>query len=165
MPSIDDIYSSNRLSAENIVGRDHVLTITQAIVENCARQGEPADNKVVLYFSETEKTCPLNVTNSNTIGDLHGKDYTMWGGKQITLYQTMTEYNKKMVPCIRIRTAMELGGAPAGIANVAFGTPLDSIPVPVQGAAGTVPAPVDDPFRPILAGEPHNPSPADHIPI
>ena len=138
MPNVDDVYSSNRLKAEHVQGRDYRLTITDAPVENCARRGERDDNKIVLYFHQTEKTMPLNVINKNTVKELYGNISEEWVGKQITLFQTMTEYDGKRVQCIRIRTAAELAMTPQ--AAVAPPAPAQ----PAQQPEGMPPIEEDD---------------------
>jgi len=58
---------------------------------------------VVVGFRGTDKELVLNVTNYNTLCDLLGGDNEDgWVGHKINLWKTRTDYQGKMVDCIRI---------------------------------------------------------------
>lgn len=98
--NISDIYTtnSNFLKHADLKGQKVSITIKSAEV------GEVGDKKqVVLGFKESDKVLGLNKTNANMIAFLTGtEDYTNWIGTRITIKPSMTEYQGKPTPCIRV---------------------------------------------------------------
>lgn len=97
----NDIFSSKYLNASDLRGRDVTVTIERVEVEKMPNSGE---KKPALYFRGKDKGLLVNKTNFNTIAGVLGADDTDdWEGKQITLYPTETDFQGKMVDCIRVR--------------------------------------------------------------
>lgn len=97
----NDIFSSKYLNASDLRGRDVTVTIDRVEVEKMPNSGE---KKPALYFRGKDKGLLVNKTNFNTIAEVLGADDTDdWEGKQITLYPTETDFQGKMVDCIRVR--------------------------------------------------------------
>lgn len=95
-----DVFSSKYLSAADLRGRDVAVTIDRVEVDKMPS----GEKKPALYFRGKDKALLLNKTNFNTIADVVGADDTDdWEGKQITLYPTETDFQGKMVDCIRVR--------------------------------------------------------------
>lgn len=100
MANVDEIYQSDSkwLAAPDLKGREIKLTIDYAKVE------EVGDNhKLVTYFKGKEKGLALNKTNARMIADSYGRDSDDWPGKEIVLYPTKTEFQGRLVDCIRVR--------------------------------------------------------------
>lgn len=96
-----DIFSSKYLNAADLRGRDVTVTIDRVEVEKMPNSGE---KKPALYFRGKDKGLLVNKTNFNTIAEVLGaEDTDDWEGKQITLYPTETDFQGKMVDCIRVR--------------------------------------------------------------
>ena len=133
MASISQTYKSKDvLKVEDLQGREYPLTIS------ATRLREFDDgNKVELAFSETEKTFVCNITNANTIADLHGDDTDHWVGRQITVFPTDTDFNGRRVPCIRIRPRVQQLQQQTQMANA-----------PIQQPAQQQVANSDHPFAP-----------------
>ena len=81
---------------------------TRGIIAGCtsedvAGNGNAADFKPVLAFSNLERGIVLNKTNAGTIKAAYGKDTDEWVGKEVILFQMSTPFNGSDVPCIRMR--------------------------------------------------------------
>ena len=61
------------------------------------------EEKPVLYFIGKTKGLVLNKTNANAIADVHGFDTDNWHNKLITIFPTQTDFQGKIVPCIRVK--------------------------------------------------------------
>ena len=66
-------------------------------------QGNDAEEKPILYFSGMNQGLVLNVTNAETLADIHGDDSDNWPGKAITLFRTKVRFGKDRVDAIRVR--------------------------------------------------------------
>ncbi len=80
-----------------------VVTIKSAPYENLKTPDGKAQGKTVLYFHETSKALPLNLTNWDSVAEIAGEDTDDWSGKQIELYGDETQVGAATKPCIRIR--------------------------------------------------------------
>ena len=99
--TIDDVYSGSTIAAADLRGKNVIVTITGA----SKREFDGAQGKVmkiVLTLKETEKEFVVNKTNANRIAESHGRRYPAWVGKKITLTPDRTEYQGKIVDCIRV---------------------------------------------------------------
>ena len=104
MPSIDDIYSGNSLKADDIKGREPSAKIKSVTPRDFTDRDGKVKKKLVIAFEGTEKTLVCNKVNGNRIGAIHGKDYSQWIGKVITLMvDPFVEYGGKIVPAIRVK--------------------------------------------------------------
>lgn len=138
MPSIDDVYKSHsdKLKAEELGTRMYTLTIRSVEFVEFS----DTDKKLVLSFTETEKTLPLNVTNARSIAGFLGNDYGMWSGRQIMLFSTPVDFQGRQVLGIRIRAPQDAPiQAPAqvqqplnGGANPFAGQPMTEATPPAQ---------------------------------
>jgi hypothetical protein len=64
-------------------------------------------SKIVLSFQEETRQFVVNLTNSNVISEMYGRDPDKWIGKTITLTAGKTEFGGKLVDCIKVKGAME----------------------------------------------------------
>lgn len=104
MPSIDEVYAGKSLKALDLEGNDVTLTIRSADAKDFDDGA-----KITIEFAETEKTFICNKTNATRIASLHGKDYSTWHGKQITLYPDMVDFKGEQVEAIRVRITKKSG--------------------------------------------------------
>lgn len=65
--------------------------------------GDAKDSKPVLYFTGKKKGMVLNKTNANRIAEKYGEEVSAWMGKTITLYASETDFQGKVVPCVRVK--------------------------------------------------------------
>jgi hypothetical protein len=94
-------YPSKWLKAEDLNGQD--LTVHIKAIDST--EFDDGNTQRVLYFADAKiKPLGLNVTNWETISDLHGEDDDDWIGCAVTLYPTKTKNQQgQRVACIRVR--------------------------------------------------------------
>jgi hypothetical protein len=96
--SIDDVYQGKTLKASDLKNRSVKLIIADVELKNFDDGA-----KIILSFHKTDKQFVCNKTNANRIAEWHGKHPDNWKGKEITLYPDRTEYQGKLVDCIRVQ--------------------------------------------------------------
>jgi len=93
-----DAFPSSYLKAADL-GHSRVLVTIQKVVIEAIGD----DHKPVVYFVGKEKGLVLNKTNAQSIAEIAGTyDSDEWGGVQIRLFATKTDYAGKRVDCIRV---------------------------------------------------------------
>lgn len=97
---INQCFPSNWLEAADFPD-EQVLTIEEVTLEEV---GDEKEERPVAWFKGVDKGLILNKTNAGTIADMYGTETDDWAGQKVTLYATETQFGKKMVPCVRIRT-------------------------------------------------------------
>ena len=104
MALVDEVYQSDSkwLSAPDLKGKEIKVTIERAKVEEVGDS-----HKLVAYFAGKEKGLALNKTNARMIAESYGRDSDDWTGKDIIMYPTKTEFQGRMVDCIRVRIPTE----------------------------------------------------------
>ncbi len=126
MANYDEVYGSGgkHLKAEDLKGRTHKLTIKDVEIAEF-KEGK----KLVLNFNGKEKGLVLNKTNAKIVAKYYGQDYDKWGGNEIEIFPTETEFNGQLVPCIRVRVEAKpaSGGGPDFNDPIPFG-PVRSYP-------------------------------------
>lgn len=93
-----DIFPSKYLKADDLNGRDVLVTIDRAEME---KLGD--DSKLILYFQGKDKGIVCNKTNFGRIAYLYGDETDDWGGKQIVLTSEFVEFQGKTVKGLRVR--------------------------------------------------------------
>lgn len=84
--------------------KDLVLTIDYLNVEKVKGEKGREEQCKVCHFKEKVKPMILNSTNSRQITALHGSPYIEdWSGKQIQVFQDVTDMKGTEVECVRIR--------------------------------------------------------------
>ena len=122
---IGEMMPSKYLKKED-VGRGALVTIKGLARTNVAMDGEPAENKYVLYFNEFEKPLVLNSTNIHLCAQICGSEDTDdWNGKQLVLYtDPNVSFGGKLIGGLRVR-APRLGHA---VANIQAPPPPPPVP-------------------------------------
>ena len=97
----DEVYQSNSefLRAEDIGANFWTATICNVDLKNF----DDGSRKLFILFNELDKGLVLNKTNSDTIGELYGKNTDGWLGKQVMLFTMPVDYQGKKVQAIRVR--------------------------------------------------------------
>jgi len=110
---IGQAFPSSYLKKED-VGNGVNLTIKDVKVEDVGGNKDPADQKPVIYFHESDRGMTCNKTNAEIITQIMGTDDTdQWIGKQICLYDDPTIFfGGKITGGIRVRP-VQLGQQPA----------------------------------------------------
>jgi len=107
MTSYKSLFPSKYLRAIDLDGSHVTVTIDRVDEDEWIGSGQDAEQKPTLYFSDDIQPLVLNKTNAAAIGDLHGEDFTKWGGKRVVLYPTRVQFRDKMVDAIRVREVAE----------------------------------------------------------
>jgi hypothetical protein len=110
MPNINEMIPSKYLKQDDCEP-PILCTIRDIKRENLAKEGDPAEHKYVMYFSEYEKGMALNKTNIEACAEIIGSgDTDDWLGKSIVLYKdaNVTHLGKR-TGGIRIRAARNQG--------------------------------------------------------
>ena len=98
MSDIMNAFPSDYLKEADLMGSPKILTMISVSVE---KVGD--DTKPIVRFQEETRGLVLNKTNANMISDVYGRETDNWSAKQIELYPHTTEFQGRMVPCIRVR--------------------------------------------------------------
>ena len=89
MAGLNDVKNSPYLAKEDFP-KPQLVTIRGHKKENVAREGDPEEMKVIMYFNELPKGLRLNMTNSRAVLQVCGlpetADFDGCNGHQITLY-------------------------------------------------------------------------------
>jgi len=130
---IGNAFPSQYLKAADLNNRQIAVTIDRIEMEEVGDGRKP-----VVYFQNKEKGLVLNKTNAETIAAIYGQETDDWGGGEIILYPTETDFQGKRVPAIRIRIPPR-----KPTPRQTLGTVNDD-PVGGDDPRGTMNAPLDD---------------------
>src|SRR5262245_12799683 len=104
----DELFPSKYIKAADLGGKPLMVTIKSATIEALNNpNGGGQQDKLLLSFVNQPKKLVCNVTNYNSISDLHGDETDNWPGKRIELYPTRASVGGKSFDAVRVR-------APAG---------------------------------------------------
>jgi hypothetical protein len=128
MPSIDDVYAGDYVTAEQLPdGRRVSAVIVLAAVEEV---GQEQTKRVVLTLTAPNgqpwpRRVVLNKTNSRLIADVAGKDYTTWRGRPIEVWKEPVSFQGRIVKGVRV-SAVSSGTPPPipGMFDTAAAIPL-----------------------------------------
>ena len=91
---------SEKLEAADLQGRDVTLSISHV---ELVKFDDGSRAKFKLHFAETPKGFILNVTNTDSMVWNFGDETEDWIGQKVTFWPTVTRFEGRQVPCIRIR--------------------------------------------------------------
>jgi hypothetical protein len=119
-----DIFTGKSLKAEDILGKEPVVTI-----ESVERKKFDDGEKAIVHFVGKEKALVCNRTNWNSIVDITGEeDSDDWTGKRIKLVVARVDFQGKRVNAIRIDPPNVTGKASARVAAPLPSEPDDITP-------------------------------------
>lgn len=95
---INGAFPSDHLKAADLQGREVTVTISHVDMKDIG-----GDAKPVVYFIGKEKGLVLNKTNANAIASMYGYETDMWPDAKIILFPSQTDFQGKIVPCIRVK--------------------------------------------------------------
>ena len=107
---ISRAFPSAYIKAEDLQDTAHCLIMDRVKIEEVGD-----DNKPVLYFRGAKKGLALNKTNANTISAAYGEETDDWAGQEVILYPTMTDFQGRQTPCIRVRIPEHEERAPVAV--------------------------------------------------
>lgn len=119
---MSEAFPSKWIKADTMQNDSVVATIADCQMSQYA-DGTRAP---ALTFQGSDQMLGLNKVNGNMLATLFGDDTDNWRGKQIELFKTTTEFQGRIVPCIRVR-------APQNIQQVAQQA---QAPLPQSGDPG-----------------------------
>lgn len=105
---INAAFPSDFLKAADLQDRPHILAMSNVQME---KVGD--DTKPCVYFQGKQRGLLLNKTNANTISAIYGTNTEGWMGQNIEIFPTTTDFQGKLVDCIRVRPAGVNVGSPA----------------------------------------------------
>lgn len=93
-----DVFSGKSLKADDIKGREPIVTI-----ESIETKTFDDGTKPIIHFVGKEKALVCNRTNWNSIVDITGEDDSdRWPGKKIKLVVARVDFQGKRVDAIRV---------------------------------------------------------------
>jgi hypothetical protein len=116
---VDQLFPSRFFRAADLGGKP--LRVTIASVQ---REDVGGESKVILSFSDNDKSLIANKTNCRAIGRLLGNETNLWRGKAITLVPALVDFKGESVDAIRVRPATSRKSA--GNDEPAFDDELDN---------------------------------------
>lgn len=100
---MSEAFPSKWIKVHMLNGQPAVHTIM-----DCQMQSyQDGTSAPALTFQGTEQMFGLNKVNGNMLSTLFGDDTDQWRGKQIELFPTTTEFQGKIVDCIRVRAPQQ----------------------------------------------------------
>jgi hypothetical protein len=118
---LSQLFPSKFIKCSDLEGKRIKVVIDKVSVEQVSQ--DPADPpKPVLHFKGGSKALVLNKTNAEVIGNALGDDTDRWIGQTIILAPARTQYQGKLVDCIRVTLP---AAAPPPIATAA--PPADEV--------------------------------------
>ncbi len=173
---INGAFPSDFLKAADLRGRSVQVTISYVEMKDIG-----GDHKPVVYFEGKDRGLVLNKTNAYAITQMYSAETNNWSGCPVTLYPTETDFQGKVVPCIRVRAPGDIpvsvyvqqraSGTAAPVAPPAHpaqstaaqaaqaGGQANTQPswdrpeIPAGGQAATTAAPLDDEIPFIIWGD------------
>ena len=106
MSDIDEVYGTNSsfLNAEIVKQQrlqNRPLRIVNVSVQDVGRD-ENKKPKLVMSFEGITQQLVMNKSNAQIFAEAHGKDYTQWTGKTLTLVITKRNFQNQMVDSILV---------------------------------------------------------------
>lgn len=135
-----------------------LMTITN-VDQQMVGQGQTAEQKICLHFSESAKPLGLNRTNLRRVAELFGTQSTAWIGQQLLVYRSTTSFQGKAMLCVRLCGAQQappdpicdqqgnaVGYQPAAPAAAPAPSPAPAAPAPATQQPVAAPGTDDSPF-------------------
>jgi hypothetical protein len=113
--------------------KEEKLLKIKGVTEEMVGQGADQSEKLVVWFTNSNKGLALNRTNNRTIRGAYGDDVAGWTGKLIVVFPTQADFRGRLVGALRVRIPIKKNP------NVTTG------PQTAKSAATTKPAPTQEP--------------------
>jgi hypothetical protein len=99
MPSVREAFGDGKAIAASDLTPGQPLPLT---IQSAELIEFDDGNKLKLCFSNYTKPLICNKTNGNRLAELHGDDFGHWAGKSFDLIADKTEFQGKLVDCVRV---------------------------------------------------------------
>lgn len=106
MTTVADFFPSKYLEANDLKGKDFILTISRIDADMFTDNTGHDVRKPILYFQEAKKGLVLNKTNARAIADMYGETIEEWVGKKVTLGTAWVDAFGKQTEAIRVRPGL-----------------------------------------------------------
>lgn len=100
---ISHAFPTKYLKADDLQKREVKVTIDRTVMEDVGENEE----KPIVYFVSKTKGLVLNKTNASKIALAYGDDTVEWCGKDLILFPDVTNFQGRMVDCIRVRIPLQ----------------------------------------------------------
>ena len=101
---INAAFPSRFLKAADLRDASPIVTIERVEMEEVGAQGQPKEQKPVVYFKDKVRGLVLNKTNANAITRIAGSpDTEDWVGVHVELFVAQVEFAGDMMSAIRVR--------------------------------------------------------------
>ena len=101
---INAAFPSRFLKAADLRDASPIVTIERVEMEEVGAQGQPKEQKPVVYFKGKVRGLVLNKTNANAITRIAGSpDTDDWVGVQVELFVAQVEFAGDIMSAIRVR--------------------------------------------------------------
>ena len=103
--NVNEVYSGSLLKAADLIRGDGTPVQVSVTIDDVSMETLEGDSKpkLRLAFRDKDKALILNKTNAGRIAEMHGAETDGWFGKTIKLYPDKTEFQGKIVDCIRVK--------------------------------------------------------------
>ena len=153
---INTAFPSKWLKASDLKGRTVRVKISHVQSEEVG-----GDQLPVIYFLGAQKGIVLNKTNSNSISDAYGFETDNWGGKEMEVFPSTTDYQGRIVECVRMRPVIMPSVASGEVIEQPQPLPAVEQPAPTdfgqQQPGPQTNTPFDQPTPPPNAAIPQHP--------
>lgn len=95
---ISDKFKGKFLKTEDFDKEGKVFTVTTVIEDEIG-----GEDKLVMFFKETENGFPLNRTNAENLAEEFGDDTDEWEDQKVRIFRDTTMYQGKRTPCLRAK--------------------------------------------------------------
>lgn len=118
MGLMDEAFGSKHLSAKDLDGMEHTVTMDSVNLIEFDRDGGGKEKKLELHIMGWDKSLILNKTNGKMIESFCGDDST-WAGQQIVMFPTQTQFGHELKDCIRVRQPLRAAPQATGTQSAA----------------------------------------------
>ena len=133
---ITQAFPSRFLKAADLRDASPIVTIERVEMEEVGAQGQPKEQKPVVYFKDKVRGLVLNKTNANAITRIAGSpDTDDWVGVQVELFVAQVEFAGDIMSAIRVRAPRK---APAA-ATTARPAPIQANPQETDEGLDAIP--------------------------
>ncbi len=101
------------IAGDSLVGKTATMTMASIKTEKLPTHGGKTEEKLVLYFEESDKGLILNKTNAKAIAQAHGGETDEWAGHPLELYTERISAFGKMHNAVRVRIPAASNGKEA----------------------------------------------------
>src|SRR5262249_7836528 len=107
MATVKDFFPSNYLRADDLAGKDRVVTIDRIETVTFENDGKKQSKPLINFKEGCVKPLVTNKANFVIRAKIHGDDSDGWHGKRIVVYQDMVGFKGSVQEAIRVKRVPE----------------------------------------------------------